>query len=277
MNKFKLFLGASILLAVSAQANENLIINGGFEEPLVLDQILNYEYRIGTELTGWEVFSDSSGTVHFNSNYALVSEGNQAAQLEFPDDGIAQDFVTIPNKLYTLSLDVSAFLRFVPNSFLGISVGLFSTQVIGSADEYETHTFTFLANSTITTLTLTNQGAFGTFPHVDNVSIVPTATPVTIDIKPGSDPVCNGVIPIAILGSDTLDVIQIDQTTLSFEGKGVRVSGNGALSCNIRDANRDGYDDLICRYEDTTTKGALTGELLDGTLIEGADTLCLGN
>jgi hypothetical protein len=98
-----------------------------------------------------------------------------------------------------------------------------------------------------------------------------------IDIKPGSDPVCNGVIPIAILGSDTLDVIQIDQTTLSFEGEGVRVRGNGVLSCDIRDANSDGYDDLVCRYEDTTTEGTLTGELLDGTLIEGADTFCLGN
>ena len=113
---------------------------------------------------------------------------------------------------------------------------------------------------------------------ISDVLIVPSdVTNVAIDIKSGRDPVCNGVIPIAILGSDTLDVIQIDQTTLSFEGKGVRVRGNGALSCNIRDANKDGYDDLVCRYEDTTTEGTLTGELLDGTPIEGADTFCLGN
>lgn len=98
-----------------------------------------------------------------------------------------------------------------------------------------------------------------------------------IDIKPGSGSVCNGVIPVAILGSDTLDVTQIDQTTLSFEGKGVRERGNGALSCNIMDTNSDGYYDLVCRYEDTITEGTLTGELLDGTLIEGSDTFCLGN
>ena len=88
---------------------------------------------------------------------------------------------------------------------------------------------------------------------------------------------CGGIIPVAIFGSDTLDVIQIDQTTLSFEGEGVRVRGNGVLSCGIRDANSDGYDDLVCRYDDSTTEGTLTGELLDGTPIEGADTFCLGN
>ena len=101
--------------------------------------------------------------------------------------------------------------------------------------------------------------------------------PVEIDVKPGGETNCGGVIPVAIFGSDTLDVIQIDQTTLSFEGEGVRVRGNGLLSCGLRDANSDGYDDLVCRYDDSTTEGTLTGELLDGTPIEGADTFCLGN
>ncbi len=101
------------------------------------------------------------------------------------------------------------------------------------------------------------------------------AIPVTIDIKPGSDPVCNGAIPVAILGSVTLDVVQIDQTTLSFEGLDVRERGNGALSCNIRDANRDGFADLVCQYQDTTTEGTLIGELFDGSHIEGTDTFCV--
>ena len=104
------------------------------------------------------------------------------------------------------------------------------------------------------------------------------AWPIEIDIKPGSDPVCKGVIPIAILGSDTLDVMQIDQATLSFEGEGVRVGKNGVLSCKIKDANKDGYYDLVCQYDDSTTEGTLNGELLDGTTsIEGANTFCLGN
>jgi len=114
------------------------------------------------------------------------------------------------------------------------------------------------------------------FPFLMTPVPIPPAI-VAIDIKPGSAPVCNGTIPVAILGSDTLDVIQIDQTTLSFEGLGVRERRNGALSCNIRDVNRDGYTDLVCRYQDTTTEGTLTGELLDGTPVEGADTFCVVN
>ena len=52
---------------------------------------------------------------------------------------------------------------------------------------------------------------------------------VTVDIKPGSDGKCNAVIPVAILGSDTLDVTQIDPNTLSFAGVNARERGNGVV------------------------------------------------
>ena len=97
---------------------------------------------------------------------------------------------------------------------------------------------------------------------------------VSIDIRPGSDPDCNGAIPVAILGTDTLDVTQIDQTTLAFDGLIVRERGNGSLSCSIKDTNRDGYADLVCQYRDTLKEGTLTGDLLDGTAIKGTDKAC---
>ena len=106
-------------------------------------------------------------------------------------------------------------------------------------------------------------------------SVTRTSTPVNIDIKPGSDPNCRGAIPVAILGSDSLDVTQVDPTTLLFEGLDVRERGNGALSCRIKDVNRDGYADFVCQYQDTTTEGKLTGALLDGTPIEGVGIFCV--
>jgi hypothetical protein len=98
---------------------------------------------------------------------------------------------------------------------------------------------------------------------------------VAIDAKPGSDPKCGGAIPVAILGSDELDVTQIDQTTLAFEDLVVRERPNGWLLCDLSDVNRDGFVDLLCHYQNATTDGTLTGALLDGTRIEGSDTICV--
>ena len=105
----------------------------------------------------------------------------------------------------------------------------------------------------------------------------PVPEPVTIDIKPGSSSNCGGTIPVAILGSDTLDVTQLDPSTFSFEGLDVREKGNGQLSCGIKDANYDGYLDFVCQYRNGVTEGTLTGELLDGTLIVGTDIFCVAH
>jgi hypothetical protein len=100
---------------------------------------------------------------------------------------------------------------------------------------------------------------------------------IEIDIRPGKSTNCNGVIPVAVLGSATLDVTQIDPATLTFEDMDVRVKGNGEQSCNFKDINRDGYVDLVCQYQDILTDGTLVGRLLDGTSIKGSDAFCLAN
>jgi hypothetical protein len=110
---------------------------------------------------------------------------------------------------------------------------------------------------------------------------------VTIDIKPGSDPNCfnlngHGVIPVAILGSEYLDVANIDIETISFAGLSVRVRGNKGSLCSTEYSNEDGFMDLVCHFEDDPDnwtagydKADLTGELIDGTLIKGTDTICI--
>jgi hypothetical protein len=109
---------------------------------------------------------------------------------------------------------------------------------------------------------------------------------VQIDIKPGSYPNCfningNGVIPVAILGSATFDVTEINTSSLSFAGLKVRVRANGPL-CSTKDSNGDGFLDLVCQFEDDPANWApgngtatLTGTLNDNAPFEGTDSICV--
>jgi hypothetical protein len=171
----------------------------------------------------------------------------------------------------------------------------------GSNTAWTVPTWTPTASTQWTELAFVEGGtndSLGMF--LDDVSVVgpthPCVLEVDIDIKPGSYPNCfningHGVIPVAILGSADFDVTQVDVPTLEFGGLDVRVKGNGAPQCSVEDVSGDftypegapdGYDDLVCQFVDdagawTPDDGTatLSGELYDGTLIEGSDEICL--
>lgn len=110
---------------------------------------------------------------------------------------------------------------------------------------------------------------------------------VDIDIKPGSDTNClnmsgHGVVPVAILGSDSLDIANIDQLSLAFGGLDVRIRGKKGALCSGEYSNGDAYLDLVCKFEDDagawspgSEDATLTGTLLDGSEFEGTDTICV--
>jgi hypothetical protein len=117
----------------------------------------------------------------------------------------------------------------------------------------------------------------------------PISELIVIDIRPGSDsnpvhPSGRGNLPVAILGSDTFNAIDVDVTTLAFgpdESTPLHdLTKPGAFDDHLKDVNGDGQTDLVSHYriEDTGIEAdeeevCLTGELLDGTPFEGCDAI----
>jgi len=106
---------------------------------------------------------------------------------------------------------------------------------------------------------------------------------VDLDIKPGSEPnavnpLARGILPVAILGSDTFDVADVDSTTLAFgPGEAAPLHSSGG---HAEDVNDDGYIDWVSHYriEEVAvaagdTELCLTGETLDGIPFEGCDAI----
>jgi uncharacterized delta-60 repeat protein len=108
------------------------------------------------------------------------------------------------------------------------------------------------------------------------------ATAVKIDINPGSspnsiNPKSNGVIPVAILTTDTFDATTIDPLSVRFGPKGAKEAHNKG---HIEDVNHDGEPDLVLHFKTQATgircgdtSAALTGETFDRDLIQGSDAI----
>lgn len=84
----------------------------------------------------------------------------------------------------------------------------------------------------------------------------------------------NGVVPVAIFGSATFDIHQIDPTTIKLANASAKLKGNGQPMASYSDINNDGYSDIIVQASTqalqstgTDVKAGLDGQLLDGTII----------
>jgi hypothetical protein len=114
------------------------------------------------------------------------------------------------------------------------------------------------------------------------IAIPTPAIQVAIDIKPGNNqnsinPNNFGVIPVAVLTTDSFDANTVDLTTVLFGPTGTEAT---PVHSSLEDVNADGKADLILQFRTQATNihcgdasASLTGKNLDGQNIEGSDLI----
>lgn len=301
----KLFIKGSLIPTVLfflliGTAGANLIKNGSFEYGNYTGNGWTRLYAGDTSLNDWSIGGDGVDW-HNHSQFGYPPDGDKL--IDFNLDGgtigtISQEFATTPDITYTLTFYLAGpgkefgfpDPRKIKVNVAGVDYIISQPASLFTDIEWGVKQLNFKAISNITTLTFSSVNSYGFWgPVIDKVSV---KQPIDIDIKPGSYPNCfnlngHGVIPVAILGSADLDVNNVNtdidaDNPLSFNGLEVRVRGKKGPLCSIEYSNEDDYPDLVCHFEDDpsqwsegTDNAILTGELIDGTPIEGTDSVCI--
>jgi hypothetical protein len=105
---------------------------------------------------------------------------------------------------------------------------------------------------------------------------------VAVDIKPGSDPNSinprnRGVIPVAILTTDSFDAVTVDPNTVLFGWAGTETA---PVHFGLEDVDGDGNTDATFHFTTQATgiqcgdtSATLSGETYSGQTIQGSDTI----
>jgi Beta-propeller repeat len=112
-----------------------------------------------------------------------------------------------------------------------------------------------------------------------------TPIPVTIAIKPmAAAPVPvnlgSSVVPVAILGSSTLDASTVDPSTVTLASAPVKLKGNGSPTASLQDVNGDRVADLVVQVQtsalqlsSSSTTAVLKGRTFSGLPIKGSEAI----
>ena len=169
--------------------------------------------------------------------------------------------------------------------------GDYTIKVLSTPDASPTSTYTLDFSTANQSTTLAQDVPISQIPSqgygvtTSESGTINPFVPVAIDIKPSSYPnsinlKSNGVTPVAILGSATFNVKQIDPTTIKLANAGVKLKGNGQLMASYQDIDGDGFTDIVVhivtdalQLTSADVKANLDGRLISGEIIKGSDSV----
>jgi hypothetical protein len=202
------------------------------------------------------------------------------------DGDTAPDLVTANSA----GVDVSVLLGHGDGSFQG-AVSFAARGPNTSGNYYEAGPLSVAAadlnGDTLLDLVIANGGSDDAGVYLNQSP--PPILAVEIDIKPSSDPnpinpFSRGVVPVAILGSDSFDVADVDVTTLVFGPDGATpifdLANPLVYWLSHWDVNGDDRMDLLSSYRIAETgialgdtEACLAAETIDGVGFEGCDAV----
>ncbi len=106
-------------------------------------------------------------------------------------------------------------------------------------------------------------------------------------IKPGTYPNTinlgsNGVVPVAIFGSATFDVHQINPASTTLANASIKLKGNGQPNISYSDVNGDGFTDATIQFltdalqlTSSSVNAVVGGFLLGGQDFKGLDSVVI--
>jgi len=283
----KLYLSAMLpvagcLISAGATASENLIINGGFEEPALAG--VSWGLFDSDETPGWTVEwmeNHQPGLLELQSEGVVAPsyEGRQHAELDShngPNGNsnvrIYQDIPTCPGVKYTLDYTWRTRPGIPEGDALAmVHWGDGDSTVLYTVDDWMHMTMIKTATGPTTRLAFeetASASTFGTFLDAVSVTLAGGDDCTSMDIKFCSNPNAfdqsrtNGRVPVTVFGNESLDVSQVDPDTVYLCLGGPQGTCIGADKVSTKDqgspddvgisscdmATPDGIDDLEVKF-----------------------------
>jgi len=176
--RFLLLLLALLVGVNQATAQGNLLINGGFEDPVIA---ANTYSKLAT-ISGWTTTNVGGLFEIWSGSFGLIpaTEGVQSLEINasIADETIFQTIAVTPGMLTTLSFDYTG--REPDNTFtVSLSDGYTSSTTLDPVSYYTSHAWTTYTESFIPTtssLTIAFRGqpvpALDAGAHIDNISLI---------------------------------------------------------------------------------------------------------
>lgn len=274
-----------VLPSLGSASGPNLVANGSFEAPA----LPAHTWSVFQSIPGWQTTTGCGIEVQ-NRVAGSPLDGVQHVELDsYCPTAMEQVVPTVAGAVYRLRFGYSPRPGVDDNRVRvfwgGQQLAELNRSGVGlSNTRWEYLTFTVMGTGGPVSLAFADAGHPNSLGgYIDDVSLTIDYRQVGIMVKPGDDPdsdkpinlKAKGVIPVAILSSDSFDAATVDSASVRFGPDGAAAMKAGTLA----DVDSDGDLDLVLHFRSQET-GIASGDteaclsgVAGGITVKGCDSI----